>query len=116
MNAFKNNSGNLKVDVVDKSVPLPPASVQSFLKKDLEIPAIFIANHRNSFTNKYYNSEWDTFSAISSTKLSKQLASIARAVAGTVYELASGEAMPPSITANTTLVSFRVLSISVESS
>lgn len=106
VNTLKKNSGSLKVDVVDRSIPLPPASVQSFLKKDLAIPALYIANHRSSFTNRYYNSEWDTFSAISSSRLSKQLASIARAVAGTVYELASGENMPASFSANSSLVSY----------
>lgn len=110
MNTFKNSSGNLEVVTVEKSIPLPPASLQSFLKKDLGIPGIFIANHRKSFTNRYYNSEWDTYSAISSQKLSKQLADIARTVAATVYKLASKADMPSIFSANSSLVS-RILSI-----
>lgn len=99
-----NQAGNIRVQSTDASSPLPPASLQSFLKKDLGIPGLLIANHRNAFTNLYYNSEWDTFESINTGRLSRHLADIARTVAAAVYQLAAGEQMPNSITANLTLV------------
>lgn len=103
--ALKRNQGNLIIESPTTSTPLPPASLQSFLKKDLTIPGLLISNHRNAFTNQFYNSEWDTFQTISSTKLSKQLADIARTVSATIYELATGNKLPENIQANLTLVS-----------
>ncbi|XP_050415969.2 nicastrin isoform X1 [Patella vulgata] len=38
--------------------PLPPASVQRFLRK-MAIPSIVITDHEKQYTNKYYNSRFD---------------------------------------------------------
>ena len=85
-------------------MPLPPASLQSFLKKDLGIPGLLVSNHQKGFTNQFYDSEWDTFDTINSAGLSRHLADVARTVAAAVYELAAESVMPTSITANQTLV------------
>ena len=96
--------GNLTTESVDASIPLPPASLQSILKKDLSIPGVFISNHKNAFTNQFYNNEWDTFQTISSYKLSKHLAEVARTVSASIYEMVTGDQMPSNIQVNETLV------------
>lgn len=101
---LKSNQGNLTLESVDKAIPLPPASLQSMLKKDLGIPGILISNHKKAFVNPYYNTEWDTFQTISSSQLTQHLAGIARSVSAAVYELATGKSLPSDIQANTTLV------------
>jgi hypothetical protein len=107
---LQKNQGNLTTEsIVDASIPLPPASLQSFLKKDLTIPGLFISNHKNAFANQFYNSEWDTFQTISSYKLSKHLADIARTVSASIYELATGQQMPSYIQVNETLVRYASL-------
>ncbi len=111
INAIKNNQGSLKTESVDASVPLPPASLQSFLKKDLRIPGLLISNHKNAFANQFYNNEWDTFDTISSSDLSKHLAEVAHTVSSAIYELATGNPLPASIKANITLVGFTTLNI-----
>ena len=92
------------MDGPDKSIPLPPASLQSFLKKDLNIPGLLITNHKTNFTNPFYNSEWDTLYAINSENLVQHLADVARTVAATTYQLATGKTLDEGITANMTLV------------
>jgi len=39
--------------------PLPPASLQSFLKARPDIAGVLISNHDEAFKNKYYNSMYD---------------------------------------------------------
>lgn len=104
INALMNNQGNLTVESVNASIPLPPASLQSFLKKDLSIPGLLISNHKNAFTNQFYNNEWDTFQTISSSKLSKHLAEVAQTVSAAIYKLATRDEMPTNIVANVTLL------------
>lgn len=109
INALMNNQGNLTVESVNASIPLPPASLQSFLKKDLSIPGLLISNHKNAFTNQFYNNEWDTFQTISSSKLSKHLAEVAQTVSAAIYKLATRDEMPTNIVANVTLVGFSII-------
>lgn len=104
INVLRNNQGNLTAESVDASIPLPPASLQSFLKKDLSIPGLLISNHKNAFTNQFYNNEWDTIETISSPELSKHLAEVAHTISATIYELATGDKMPSNIEVNVTLV------------
>ncbi|GAB6019219.1 hypothetical protein CHUAL_000829 [Chamberlinius hualienensis] len=47
---------NVTVTPVARGSTLPPASFQSFLKNDLNIPGIVITDHEKSYTNAYYNS------------------------------------------------------------
>lgn len=44
--------GNLKVSEAPLDLPLPPASFQSFLRQDISIPGIVIADHNNEFINR----------------------------------------------------------------
>ncbi|KAL8588743.1 hypothetical protein ACOMHN_042085 [Nucella lapillus] len=46
----------------DPTHPLPPASLQRFLKEasaDSPFPSFLVSDHRDSFTNKFYNSHLD---------------------------------------------------------
>lgn len=106
--ALKINRGNLTIESFDSSIPLPPASLQGFLKKDLGIPGVVISNHRKAFTNQFYNSEWDNFNSINSKQLSKQLGGIAYTVAAAVYQLSTGKFIPANVKPNMTLVCFLV--------
>ena len=104
MDTLIKNRGQLQLKKVDKFVPLPPASLQSFLKKDQSIPGLLITNHESAFTNQFYNNEWDTLRAINSETLVQHLADVARTVSATAYELATGKPLDTRITANQSLV------------
>ena len=105
LNLLKKNAGSeVNVATVDSSVPLPPSSFQSFLKKDLDIPGVVITNHEGNYTNRYYNSEWDTPNSIRMNKLSQHLANVARTVSAAVYEMSTNQPMSSSIQPNISLV------------
>lgn len=45
--------GESLIDEANKTLPLPPASVQSFLKNNKDpFPAVVITDHEKGFTNK----------------------------------------------------------------
>ncbi|XP_076438260.1 nicastrin-like [Babylonia areolata] len=52
---------NTTFQTPDPGAPLPPASVQWFLKEAgaSPFPSFVVTDHEKSFTNKYYNSHWD---------------------------------------------------------
>lgn len=58
---MRESSSGVEINVqeADKNQGLPPASVQSFLKKNSKIPSIFISNHEKEYTNIHYNSFLD---------------------------------------------------------
>lgn len=68
-NNFKNSSvinnlqTSLNADVIENSVP--PASIQSFLKANSNLPAVVLANHGKTFVNEYYNSLLDDADGLS---------------------------------------------------
>lgn len=101
---LRENQGNISVERVDKQLPLPPSSFQSFLTKDNAIPGVVITNFRNEFTNQFYNSEWDTSSKFNVGRLGKHLADVVLTVASTVYQMATEKKMPADIKPNSTLV------------
>ena len=49
---LKATTGTIDFEQADGALPLPPASSQSFLKKNINIPALVIANHKEKYTNK----------------------------------------------------------------
>ncbi|XP_060067628.1 nicastrin-like [Ylistrum balloti] len=93
-------AGQVDLDLGETAAtkPLPPSSVQRFLKKR-QFPAIVITDHENEFTNKYYNSRFDravTIQADTSdydipTEQAKQLTKVATTVARSLFLLATGE-------------------------
>ncbi|XP_065565681.1 nicastrin-like [Artemia franciscana] len=92
--------GQNMFDVTD-DVPLPPSSFQSFLKRDQRIPGIVITNHKGSFKNRYYSSEYDTADALNFSK-SKQIivdniAAVSNVLTSTIYKLATDQKLPTSI-------------------
>ena len=54
----KATQSNLNIQSASGST-LPPASVQSLLKEDRKIPAIFLSNFNSEFTNPYFHSLYD---------------------------------------------------------
>ncbi|KAJ3280314.1 hypothetical protein HK104_000756, partial [Borealophlyctis nickersoniae] len=59
-----NSTASLNVTITPASegttnLGLPPSSVMSFLQKNKSIPAVVLADYRTSFSNKYYNTEYD---------------------------------------------------------
>ncbi|CAL1537186.1 unnamed protein product [Lymnaea stagnalis] len=51
---------NLTIQETDEGKPLPPSSAQRFLKERGDIPVIVLTDHRENYTNKFYNSHLDT--------------------------------------------------------
>ncbi|KAG8191953.1 hypothetical protein JTE90_007748 [Oedothorax gibbosus] len=97
--------GNLKVSEAASDLPLPPASFQSFLRQDITIPGIVIADHNNEFINRYYNSIFDTNEVVDTSLLTQVLANISSAVSGTLYQMLTGEALEKPIDSSEELVS-----------
>ena len=89
-------------EVVD--TPLPPASLQSFLRHDLSLPGVMISNHKGEFTNQFYNSFLDNKENIkfNSSETLDQLTGVATLVSRTLYEQIVGE--PSKMTADRDLV------------
>ncbi|CAG2116809.1 unnamed protein product, partial [Medioppia subpectinata] len=94
-----------QVTEIEDNRPLPPASLQVFLKDSQEIGGVVIANHKKEYTNKYYNSLYDDSVNvnINDTKLAQRLTTIATAVSKTIYELITQETTKD-ITVNQTFV------------
>ncbi|BFZ13785.1 hypothetical protein BsWGS_16824 [Bradybaena similaris] len=58
---------NVTFNRTEPGQPLPPASAQRFLRDLPSIPTVVVADHQNSYTNKFYNSRFDTGNLISAT-------------------------------------------------
>ncbi|GIX85870.1 nicastrin [Caerostris extrusa] len=98
-------STNLRVSEAPSDLPLPPASFQSFLRVDSEIPGIVLADHSNEFINSYYNSIFDTDGSLDVDLLTKVLTNISTAVSGTLYKLMTDENLDEPLNSTETLVS-----------
>ncbi|KAL1471807.1 hypothetical protein MTO96_023464 [Rhipicephalus appendiculatus] len=86
----------LTVEASPHEQPLPPSSVQRFLKKDKNIATVVISNHDKQFLNRYYNSYLDSWENLNSTGLdlqavAKHLTKVAAAVASAVFKVITGE-------------------------
>ncbi|XP_075680112.1 nicastrin-like [Dermatophagoides pteronyssinus] len=66
------NFNDLQINETPNDMPLPPSSIQSFLKMRKNIEHVVVTNHRNEFINKYYNSFFDDGSDIMNSKDFKQ--------------------------------------------
>lgn len=75
--------------------PIPPASMQSFLKHDNQIAGVLISDHSTEFINKYYNSLYDDAETLGiindKEKLSSQLATTAAVLSRTLYKMLTGK-------------------------
>lgn len=68
---MSNNTNKMKMNVFPQfTTNLPPSSLHSFRRilknvtKSGELPELLIADHKNTFTNMFYNSALDVFSKI----------------------------------------------------
>lgn len=108
LNAFQNAGRlyGLNVSEPDTTQPLPPASFQRFLRSDKKIPGVVLTDHKEHYSNKFYNSHFDdlyqvggNFSKENDTvyllnDFTKKLAKIAATLARTLYILAN-DSQPP---------------------
>ncbi|KAL3885712.1 hypothetical protein ACJMK2_025758 [Sinanodonta woodiana] len=109
------NSSEVGIEEVNNSQPLPPASVQSFLKEKLSIPAVVISDHQREFTNKYYNSRFDLVSQINAsypdsvnksdwydyvTVQAKELTKVSTMLARFLYNLSMADSPPDDLNAS----------------
>ncbi|CAN7983242.1 unnamed protein product, partial [Ixodes hexagonus] len=79
--------------------PLPPSSVQRFLKKDKEIAAVVVSNHDEEFANRYYNSLFDTWENLNDSnqgikKAADHLTKVAAMVASAVFKELTNQDAP----------------------
>ena len=76
----------------DDGQPLPPASLQNFIKDDNSLIGIVIANHQKEFVNKFYNSFLDTFEKlkIDDNRLIKTLTDTSTVISRTIFNLLTG--------------------------
>ncbi|XP_071175603.1 nicastrin-like isoform X1 [Mytilus edulis] len=110
---IKNVANNMSLGIGEnsKSQPLPPASVQRFLRKD-KIPAVVFSDHQHSYTNKYYNSRFDIAKAIEAntndsniiTEQAKNLTRISTMLARTLYTLSTRKDAPQDMTSSESIV------------
>ena len=103
-----NGSSSVPVTISAASVGstnnrLPPSSAMSFLQQR-NIPAVYISDYQNSFSNSFYNSEWDDGSQWNSNNVAA-LCGLINSTAYHLYQLAGGSASnAASISVNCTLV------------
>ena len=85
----------LTLNKIDQPSPLPPSSVQNFLKEDNEIGGIVISNHEKQYSNKFYNSFLDDYKNIngSSENVTNHLAKVVKVITASLYELLTGESL-----------------------
>ncbi|KAM4014063.1 nicastrin isoform 2-T2 [Anomaloglossus baeobatrachus] len=103
---LKNSSvgTNVTLQENDQSQPLPPASFQRFLRVR-HIPGVVLTDHRRAYSNKYYNSMYDTPESIHMnypsglskdealnyvTEAAQSLSEVATLLARTLYLQAGG--------------------------
>lgn len=81
----------IKSPLRNNETSLPPASLQSFLKADPKIAGVVITNHEKQFTNKFYNSFYDTYSNIeginSSVDIVQHLAKVSQMMTSVIYSI-----------------------------
>ncbi|NP_001123711.2 nicastrin [Xenopus tropicalis] len=96
---------NVTIQEVDRSQPLPPASLQRFLRVR-NIPGVVLTDHRTAYSNRYYHSVYDTADNIHMrypegltkdeelkyvTDTARSLAGVATVLANSLYRLAGGK-------------------------
>ncbi|XP_067309021.1 nicastrin [Pseudorasbora parva] len=96
---------SISLDEPAVSQPLPPSSLQRFLRVR-QIPGLVLADHKASFTNRYYESMYDDAENLNVsyppnmspdeqlehvTEAAKSLAEVATLVARSLYRQAGGE-------------------------
>ncbi|XP_022324883.2 nicastrin-like isoform X2 [Crassostrea virginica] len=97
---------------VNQTQPLPPSSTQKFLQKHL-VPALVLTDHKEKFTNRYYNSRFDLAKTIGAeaqnssdggyntvTEQALNLTEAATLLARTLYTQATGSPAPGNLTAD----------------
>ncbi|KAI0213353.1 Nicastrin [Lamellibrachia satsuma] len=79
----------LAVDEAPSDQPLPPASIQTFLAENY-FPGLVLTDHKANYSNKYYNSQYDTAAQLDINATVDHLTLLATTVAQTLIETATG--------------------------
>ncbi|KAI0213352.1 hypothetical protein LSAT2_001622 [Lamellibrachia satsuma] len=80
-----------KMNSTPTGQPLPPASLQTFLKEK-HIPGLLLTDHKASYSNKYYNGHLDGAHQLGPEgSLSTHLTILATAVAQMLYQMSTGK-------------------------
>lgn len=91
---IKSSGLQMKLEYAEETHGLPPASVQSFLKRDKNIASMVLSNHQNETENIHYNSFLDDFKWNSVDVLdnvyANQISKISQLVSSTLYEVMTG--------------------------
>lgn len=79
----------VRFEATDDGQPLPPSSLQTFLKEDASLIGIVVTNHRKEYVNKFYNSFLDNFNRLKTneTQLITALTDISTVISRTVFDL-----------------------------
>ncbi|KAK2156905.1 hypothetical protein LSH36_202g04004 [Paralvinella palmiformis] len=91
---------NISIKSASDDLPLPPSSLQTFLKK-INISGVVLTDHERKFENQFYNSYLDLYSNINYTAttkdnqtevtaLAQHLTEVATVVARTLYNMSTG--------------------------
>ncbi|UYV65466.1 NCSTN [Cordylochernes scorpioides] len=99
-----NTSVSPTFKVAKMSRPLPPASVQQFLKKYANIASLVLADHETDFTNRYYNSLFDNADTLDMSGLAQKLNSISHTLSRMVYSLVTNGKEMPTVGSNEEII------------
>ncbi|RMX60946.1 hypothetical protein pdam_00003426 [Pocillopora damicornis] len=105
--ALENAGKKFNLDIQEPAdKPLPPSSFQMFLKKNRSIPGIVLTDHKEEYSNKFYNSHFDDLYQVGGnvsmdndtvyviTEFTKKLSNISSTVATALYTLANDGTAP----------------------
>ncbi|CAH3146332.1 unnamed protein product [Pocillopora meandrina] len=105
--ALENAGKKYNLDIQEPAdKPLPPSSFQMFLKKNRSIPGIVLTDHKEEYSNKFYNSHFDDLYQVGGnvsmdndtvyviTEFTKKLSNISSTVATALYTLANDGTAP----------------------
>lgn len=104
---------DLKLEAINDPIPLPPTSVQEFLRKsrklntDSELVGVVLGNYGKTYNNLFYNSMYDdskNIDQVSREKLVGHLTKIASFVAKSVFKLAFKDEKTESVAADSATV------------
>eukprot|EP01114_Cavostelium_apophysatum_P012909 TRINITY_DN3009_c0_g1_i1.p1 TRINITY_DN3009_c0_g1~~TRINITY_DN3009_c0_g1_i1.p1 ORF type:complete len:657 (-),score=92.61 TRINITY_DN3009_c0_g1_i1:31-2001(-) len=88
---------NVSVSAADTSTPgIPPSSAMSFLKENISIPTVVLAEHQAHYTNKYYHSRFDNDTNVNATHICE----VGTLLARSLWSLGVNGSIPDELTAN----------------
>jgi nicastrin len=76
----------------DSSAPIPPSSLQNFLKYDPKLIGIVLTNHKKQYTNTFFHSIYDNYNNLRNFgDIADHLTKVTQVVASVLYKLLTDE-------------------------